>query len=180
MKKMLIVFLLFHWMLIFLTAEDADQNSIERFSINWCVGFYGQPEAFSRMSVIGFGFLLFDNHRLDIQNQLEFSNGVIIMEDTGEKYFKKSLVEKISLGMMTRDDLLRPYGFLEGGIGTGGDELYDAFENPLIGNIGLGAGVDIFATKNWSFSLEIGFLGNIYQGEFIPHQGFKLGTMWHF
>lgn len=180
MKKMLLVCIIFITGLIFVTAEDADQNSRERFSLNWSVGFHGQPEAFSRTSVIGFGFVLFHNDRVDIQSQLEFCNGVMIMEDLDVKYYKKTLAEKISVGMMTRGNLFHPYGFLEGGIGACGEELFDVFANPLIWNIGLGTGLDIFVTKNWSFSLEIGFLGNIYQGEFIPQQGFELGVMWHF
>jgi len=180
MKKILLVCIVFNMMLFFVTAEDADQNSRERFSFNWSVGFHAQPEAFNRTSVLGFGFVLFDNDQLDIQSHLEFCNGVMIMEDIDVKYYKKSLVGKISVGKMTRGDLFHPYGFLEGGIGTCGDDIFDVFANPLIWNIGLGTGLNIFATKNWSFSLEIGFLGNIYQGKFIPQQGFELGVMWHF
>lgn len=180
MKKILLLFILFNTILISVTAEDVNQNSREQFSLNWSVGFHAQPEVFNRTSVIGFGFVFFDNDKIDIQSQLEFCNGVMIMEDIDVKYYKKSLVEKISIGMMTRDNLLHPYGFLEGGIGTCGADLFDVFANPLIWNIGLGTGLNIFATKNWSFSLEIGFLGNIYQGIFIPQQGFELGAMWHF
>jgi hypothetical protein len=180
MKKKLLVCILFNTMLILVTAEDVDQNLRKRFSLNWSVGFHGQPEAFSRTSVIGFGFVLFDNDRVDIQSQLQFCNGVMIMEEIDEKYYKKSLVEKISVGKMTRGNLFHPYGFLEGGIGTSGEELYDVFANPLIGTIGLGTGVDIFVTNNWSFSMEIGFLGNFYQEKFIPQQGLELGVMWHF
>jgi hypothetical protein len=180
MKKILFVWLFMTMLVSVVIAQEADPNSRGRFSINWGVGFDGQPEAFSRTSVIGFGFVLLNNNKIDIRNQLGFCNGVLIMEDLDMKYYKKTLADKISVGILTRSGLFRPYGFLKVGIGTCGKELYDVFENPLIGNVGLGTGLDIFATENWSYFMDIEILGNIYQRGFIPQQGFELGVMRHF
>jgi len=81
---------------------------------------------------------------------------------------------------MTRDGLFLPYGFFEARVGTSGEDLYEMSNNPQLWNIGLGAGIDIFATDSWGFYLELGFLGYIYKEDFIPSQRFEFGTQFHF
>jgi len=161
-------------------VTDAGSNSRSLFAIYWGVGFDSQPDASSRTTTTGFRFVVVSNDKIDIRNQLAFCTGVFIMEDLDVTYYKKTLMDKLSIGIMTREGLFRPYGFLKGGIGTCGKELYTFLENPLIGNVGLGTGLDIFATENWSFFMDIEFLGSIYQGKFIPQQGFELGVMYDF
>ena len=161
-------------------AEESTNRQNEWISVSWSASYDGQPEAFSRISVLGLGFVVFQNEVVHIRNEIEFSNGVMIMEDEGVKNFKKVFGNKISLGIISRAGLFRPYGFIEGRVGTSGEELYIPLENPVVWNVGLGTGLDIFATKHWSFFQEMGFLGNFEGGEFIPQQRFELGVMFHF
>lgn len=161
-------------------AEKSTDRQNEWISVSWSASYDGQPEAFSRISVLGLGFVVFQNDAVHTRNELEFSNGVMIMEDEGVKDFKKVLGNKISVGTITREGLFRPYGFIEGRVGTSGEDLFAPLENPVVWNLGLGTGLDIFATKHWSFFQEMGFLGNSEGGEFIHQQRFELGVMFHF
>jgi len=164
-----------------LSAQETEQDkALRRFSFNWSMSYAGHPEAFSRSSILGIGMVIYHNDRIDIRNQIEFYNGVMVMESLGTSYYKKVLSEKISIGKMTRGNLFRPYGFIEGRVGTCGEELYDYWKNPLVGNIGLGTGVNVFTGDALSYFIEFGFLGNFYQAEFLPQQRFELGVMYHF
>ena len=183
MRRMLFFSMLF---ILILSAQlsGEEQSGTEkfpkRFSFSWSASFAGHPEAFSRTSVLSLGFILFHSERLDIRNQLEFCNGVIVMEKKGVSNYKKVIAEKISIGKMCKAELFRPYGFFEGRVGTSGEELYDFQKNPLVWNLGLGTGLDIFTSERLSYFIELGFLGNFYQGEFLPQQRFELGVMYHF
>jgi|GEM_PF-2878924 len=173
-----------------LAQKDLDEPGIEtttknndsqyRLAVSWSVSFGAQPELSTRTSILGLGFVIFQNDRLHIRNKTEFCNGIMIREDIDVKTYTKTLAEKISVGILTRNNLFRPYGFLEGRIGTSGGDLYEIFDNPRIWSVGLGTGLDIFATASWSFSIELGFLGHIYQGKFFPMQRFEIGVMKHF
>lgn len=162
------------------SAEEAEAKSARRLSLNWSVGFDGQPEAFSRSSILGFGLVLYDDGKRDVRNHLSFYNGVMLLEDEGVKHYKKALAEKISFGRITRGGLFRPYCFLEARAGTSGSEKYNTFENPLIVSAGLGTGLDIFADDRWCYFIELGFLQNRIEGSFIPQQRFELGLKWMF
>ncbi len=159
------------------TYQEKDRN---RFSFSWSAGMDGHPNVFSRTSILGLGIVLYEDRGISVWNQIGFCNGVMIMEEVGIWNYKKALFEKVSIGIQREDSPFRPYGFVEGRIGTCGTELWDFQDNPLIGNAGVGAGMNIFATEHWSFFQELGFLGNFYRGEFIPQQRFELGTMVHF
>lgn len=176
-KKILLPVMFLSIFTIFSESEDKDSN---RFSFNWSVGFHGQPDAFHRVSVLSLGYMLVKKSNITIQNHIEFSNGVLIKEDEGVTYYKKVFIDKITVGKFSNNGLFHPYGFIEGGAGFCGLELYDVFSNPSIINFGLGTGLDIYATPYWSFSLEIGFLGHYYKDSFIPQQGFELGVMYRF
>lgn len=178
-KKRLLVFVLFV-VLSTAWAEESTDRQNEWISVSWSASYDGQPEAFSRISVLGLGFVLFQNEAVHIRNELEFSNGVMIMEDEGVKNFKKVLGNKITVGTIARGGLFRPYGFVEGRVGTSGERLYTPLENPVVWNLGLGTGLDVFATEHWSFFNEMGFLGNFEGDQFIPQQRFELGVMFHF
>ncbi len=162
-----------------LSAEDAP-DAPRRFSVSWGAGMEGQPDATGRTSVLGFGMTANRDDGLTIRNQIEFCNGVLVREDIGEKHYKKTLADKLSVGFLTRGGLFRSYGFVEGRVGTCGSELWDSLENPAIWNLGAGTGLDLYATGRLSYFLEIGFLGNFYEGDFIPQQRFELGVMGHF
>lgn len=180
MRKIPIFLITFLSLAAVVFGETTESVPIRRISFNWSVGFDGQPEVFTRSSVIGFGYLLYNNGQTDIRNQLSFYNGVMIMEESGKKNYKKVLAEKISFGRMTRGGLFRPYGFIEARFGWCGEEKWVTFENPIIWNFGLGTGLDIFVDDRWCYFIELGFLENLYEDEFIPQQRFELGMKWMF
>jgi hypothetical protein len=67
-----------------------------------------------------------------------------------------NLNEKISVGGITRNGLLRPYGFVEGGIGFYETETNELSKMPLAYNFGFGFGLDIFVRDHTSFLIEGG------------------------
>lgn len=176
-KKFLLITLCLSCYLVFPEVTERNNN---RFSFNWSVGFHGQPEAFHRNSVLSLGYMFYRDKNITIQNHIEFNNGVLIKEDEDVTYYKKAFLDKITVGKFSQNGLFHPYGFIEGGAGFCGLELYETFSNPIIINFGLGTGLDIFVTPYWSFSIELGFLGHYYEDSFIPQQGFELGVMYRF
>ena len=180
MRKKMIVTLMTMTLLVSVSSQESVPQKDSRFLMSWSMGYDGHPDVFSRTSVLGIGFILFSNDKAEIRNQIEFCNGTMMMEEPDVKYYKKTLTNKFSFGRLSRNGLFRSYGFLEGRVGTCGEELYKMFDNALIWNLGVGTGLDINVTEKTGFFLELRFMGNIYQGELIPQQGFDLGMIYHF
>jgi len=163
-----------------LWAEGSDSLSPRRFSVSWSVSMSGQPDVFSRVSVLGFGLALVATESLDLRNRLTFRNGTMNREDSGEKFYQQAITDKITLGRMTRNGLFRPYGFLEGSIGLSGEAKWEPFDNAKTLGFALGSGCDVFVSDRVSYFTEIGFYGLSRGGSFIPQQGFELGVEGHF
>jgi len=160
-------------------AGETDRQSRYLLNLSWSLGYEAQPEVFSRTSMLGVGFLLFAHDSLNIQNHSTYSSGIMNREDSGIKLYQHVLTEKVTVGVMSRNGLFRPYGLLEGRIGLCGLSKHSIFENPVIGKVGIGTGLDIFPLDTWSFFFELGFLGNIYHDEFIMQQRFEIGVKTH-
>ncbi|MDR0474966.1 MAG: hypothetical protein LBH43_14990 [Treponema sp.] len=93
------------------------------------------------------------------ENGLQICNhfigrGDTITNEVGNKYGMGSIIEKISFGGLLPNNFLRTYGFVEGGIGIGGNDEIFAF-NIIFGG---GGGIDLFFHKNESIYLEAGYL----------------------
>lgn len=149
-------------------------------SLNWSMGIDGQPEVASRTVGLGIQFPLYQGEKADIRNRVSFLNGVMIREDLDRKYYKQVVAENVSFGRITRDGLFRPYGYVEGRVGLCGEDAERPFDNPVIWNVGLGTGLEIFASDRWCYFMEFGFLQNVYEGSLIPQQRFELGMKMRF
>ncbi len=180
MRQLCMFILVFSFGIMSLKAEEPPQRRPHIFSFSYSACYEAQPDNFSRNSILGFGVLLFSNKGLNIQNHNTYSTGTMNLENTGGKLYQHLITEKVSIGAMSPDRIFRPYGFVEGRIGWCGPQKFDMYDNPLIIKYGLGTGLDIFALENWSFFMELGFLGNQYQNEFIMQQRFELGVKCHF
>ncbi len=180
MNKLYIIALILIAGLVPAAADESFRPTQYALSLSWSGCYEGQPDIFTRTSMLGFGFLVYSKDSLNIQNHITYSTGVMNREDTGIKLYQHLLTEKVSVGTWSGNGLFRPYGFVEGRVGRCGTEKYNMLDNPWISKFGIGTGVDIFALQNWSFMLELGFLGNLYEDEFFMQQRFELGVKVHF
>jgi hypothetical protein len=168
------------------TETTENPPKIKRFSVEWSfIGFNTQPVVFGRLGHLGFSFLVFNNDKLNIRNHILWYTGVLTMEKTGEKFNGYLLIDKISVGALSYNGLFRYYTFLDGGAGPWGTKPLETFEaetfdNPWLGTVGIGIGLDVFPARWLSFFTEMGLRGIVYEGEFYPQHRFELGARVHF
>jgi hypothetical protein len=154
---------------------------VKRFSIEWSAGLNFQPDVFGRTGQLGFSFLVFRTDKIDIRNHLMWYTGVLNWEKEGKKDYGQSIIDKISVGSRSYNGLFRSYAFLDGGVGIWGERQLETFENGgILGNAGIGFGLDLFPKEWLSFFTEFGLRGIIYGGEFTPQHRFELGVRTHF
>lgn len=163
-----------------LWAEAGEPTTPRRFGLSWSVSMSGQPEYFTRMSVLGISAVAVTGDTLDVRYRLSLRNGTMNNEDRSSKYYLQYVANKISLGAITRDGLFRPYGFAEATAGVCGESKWKPLTNENAFGFGLGTGLSVFVTDRVSYFGEIGFYGVRRGEEFIPQQGFELGFETHF
>jgi hypothetical protein len=109
-----------------------------------------------------FAFLFYDKG-------LQISNHIVgrwdFMQTASEnKYSSGSFSEKISLGGFFIKNIIRAYGFIEGGAGVGGAKS----TGPLLKIVyGGGGGIDFLYNKYGSMFLEVGYLQNHLNNETV-------------
>jgi hypothetical protein len=125
-----------------------------------------------------FAFLIYRNG-WDIRNHFVI-RGNSITDKNGAGYGALTLSEKISLGGISPNKLMRVYGFGEGGIGLWGSETKALITTPLVLVFGGGGGSDIFFTKSLSLYLETGYLGHWLDSEIIGGAILQIGWRAYF
>lgn len=158
-----------------LPAQEGSSDDVGRFTI-------GGGSTFSPAIDGGghgeFVFLIYHNG-LDIRNHLVL-RGNAIHDKNGAGYGTFTLSEKISLGGISPNKLMRSYGFVEGGVGFWGNGTKALFKTPVGFVFGGGGGTDIFFAKSLSVYLEAGWLGHFVDEKIIDGPIFQIGWRGHF
>jgi len=114
---------------------------------------------------------LFYDRGLQIGGHI-IGRGDSITVNSNTQYGSGSLLLKLSFGGFFRNDLLRSYGFLEGGAGIGGNS--DTFAYNII--FSGGGGIDIFWHKSGSIYLEAGYLQHYVNNDLIGGVTLSIGS----
>jgi hypothetical protein len=158
-----------------LPGQEENSDDVGRFTM-------GGGSTFSPASNGGghgeFAFLIYHNG-LDIRNHFVI-RGSSTTDKNGADYGTFTLSEKISLGGISPNKLMRIYGFGEGGIGFWGNDTKVLLKTPLAFVFGGGGGTDIFFTRHLSVYLESGYLGYLLDGKIIGGPIFQIGWRSHF
>jgi hypothetical protein len=162
MSKKLIVLIIISVLFCSNIFTEENPKEIERFFLGGGLTFL--PENIGAGN-LEFATLLFNKY-IDIRSHILLRVGGFTRDGINYGLIRPS--GKVSVGIITFNNIFRFYSFAEGGFGffANNKESKDINDIPVTYNFGGGGGFDVFYVNDGSVFLEVGYIGHRLESEY--------------